>query len=367
MRNDRHGTMSGIAALTLLLAAGCSGGAGGANGGLGGLTPKNELSRSVSDLQNHNALTATLAVDATAADLVAASRVGGSASSGMTAQQAALIAGASISFELKAPAGKTLAQISGTNGGAVDVIVHLDGADVVEFRIVGGSVYVHTDAPKIVQILGKPASVLTNLENQLPPAFSFVRAAIQGQWLSVSKADAGALVQRFGAAASPNATQRQAFITTLRNALLANVTVTRSGSTSAGDHLVLTGSVRTIVSGVFDAYRSMLGNNPLFSRFSKTQIPDRDVALDAYVQGGSLSQLSLNLLQFAPASQAAALAGKHIAASVSLLTSGADINAPGSSTPLNLTALLAGLSGIFGSGASNSSSVTATAAPLTGG
>lgn len=331
-----------------LVAAGCGGGNG--NSALSSKSPKQELTASVDALSNSDRLTATFKLDATADQLKTLAQKGGGSVSSQDEQILKLLSGGHITFAEVAANGHKLSDYTSKNpptqAPSVDVTVNADNDNLVEFRSVGGSLYARADVNKIVEITHQDPAKLAQLQSRVPPQYSFIRDALAGKWLQVSSADLKSLEQQFGAGSQGQQMQlQQQLAAKFRDALNKDVTVTRSGSTDQGDHLVLTGNAKTLYGDLTSAFTALPGGQQLSSG-GLSKVPDRTVTLDAYVKDSKLSGLSLDLNQFLSPQEKAKLGSTKVPPVVLDFSDTADdISAPQGATKVDLQQIFSGLLG----------------------
>jgi hypothetical protein len=262
-----------------------------------------------------------------------------------------------------------LANVTSTTPAAVDFTIVTGGSTLAEFRVVDGNLYARADLSTIASWAGQS---LSTLQGQLSTAPSQVRtwlqAAINGDWLELSKqqltAVDGLLQQRAsastGAAGSLTPAQAKQLVQEIesvtKGVFVKDVSVADKGATSKGEELVLTADARTsltdIVNGVLPILQRIypsLSASMSASQLQQglTQVPHRNVTADAFVSNGSLSELSLDVLQFAPPNTPN-IAGQHMTVVYDFTPNTGAVTAPSGATQLDLTSLLSALGGSMG-------------------
>jgi hypothetical protein len=143
--------------------AGCGGGSsGGSTGGSGtnssSSAPRTELTNAITALGNGSALDATLKLGATGSQLRSFARQQ-DPSSKMTPAQANALATAQVEFEVTAPSGKTLGDLSNSSsGGAANFTVSDQGSSVLTIRGVNHVLYFQVALKNLLDKLGKSAT-----------------------------------------------------------------------------------------------------------------------------------------------------------------------------------------------------------------
>ncbi|MHB8449753.1 MAG: hypothetical protein ACYDAQ_04775 [Mycobacteriales bacterium] len=353
----RRGATAVLAAGLAFTAAAC--GSSG-NSPTSSLTPPKELSVGAGALLSGSALSGSfqLAISATTLQDLSA-RTGGSAVPTAIAQ---LVTGGSIQFAVRTTNGATLASLA-KSGNSTQALgnedlsfsVNAGGSPLVQVEIVGGDLYARAAVQQILTLAHVSPSKLAFLNNPaLPPSLNFLHAAAAGDWLQLPLTGLTQLLHQVAPSAASSSTTSQ--LRQMLNQIFSqDLTVTRVGSSSLGDHLVVTGSAQTVLSGFLGALKSTVPSNPVFNKLNPSNIPNRTVTVDAYVKGGVLHELSLDLIQFAPASQQAKLAGQTAPITLTLSQSAPSITAPSSYTTVNIASILSGLLGAAGAAAGSSS------------
>lgn len=331
----RSFTTAGLVAGVIAAAAGCGNSGSSTAGGARG-----QFDSAITALANSDAVTAVLRLDATAAQLEALPNP-------PNARTAQLIVSANVTIEVKTVNGAPLSSVKPPQTADADVQVTVAGNPLVEVRSVANTLYARADVPALLQIAGKSASALTPLESRIPPSLTWAHAALSGDWISL---DLSTLRSLLGGGASPSTAQSTQLLNQLRAVLDRDVTFTNKGNTALGDHIVLSGSIRQIGTDIYNLFAAQLSKLPLGSSslgsLNPSRLPNRTVSLDAYVQNGVLSELSLDLSQFAPQR-----VPQHIPLVIDFSTTGSAISAPAGAVPVDLSGLGSLFSGLGGSGA----------------
>lgn len=303
-------------------------------GGSGGSdnSPKGELVAGIGSLSDSSVLTTTVRLDTTAAELQALARGSGDS---LDKASAAALAAARIAIETKRQGGHGAFALTGLAG----------DASLLELRVVDNTIYLHGDVRGILALIHK-RKLFANLKAETANMPSFVQAAIAGKWVSL---DAGALsgLAGGGTSSSSSAAKGPKLLADLKDIVDRDVTVTKVGTDSRGDHLRLTGDAAKLARDLRSSVStSVPGGAVLSQRLPSGPVQHRKVILDAWVNDGALTELSLDLLQFGD--KADAPAGATLPLLVTFDRSGADITPPTGSVPVDLTqlgALVGALSG----------------------
>lgn len=307
-----------VVAVSAVLVAPACGGSGSSGTSA---TPKGELVSAVSSLADSDELTTALQLQTTAAKLKALAAASGDK---LSTDAANAIASAQIVIEGKGTGKDKAFALRGVDGGKT----------LLQLRVVSGTLYVQGDLAGAFALAHKE-NILANLQAQAKSLPAFVQAFVAGKWVSLSSDALKAIAGQVGAPTStPSAGPK--LLSDLRDVLDRDVTVRREGSDSQGDHLVLSGNTRTLLTDLRKSIEtSVPGGNVFGSKLAPTDVPSRTVTLDAWVKDGALSELSLDLAQFSDK----APAGTTLPLTLTFEQSSEDITAPSGATPVDLTQL----------------------------
>lgn len=313
--------------------------------------PKGKLSASVSNLTDSDALTVTLKLEASAAALQQLAR---SQKQTLSAADAQAIAGLNVIFATKTTNGQKLSAIKpgSSNSANVSVQVVDSGRSLAELRVVDGNLYLKGDVRTILNLAHRSATY-AQLQARAQKLPGFVQALIAGKWVSLSGDALKGLASQFGVtpSQSPGTSQSQKLLSDLRGIIDRDVTVSPHGSDSRGDHLVVSGNIRTLATDLMTSVQSAVpGGAALGNQLKPQKVPSRVVTVDTWVKDGKLAEVSLDLLQFAQPGQAPA--GAHVPLALTFSGTADDISAPSGATAVDLSQL-GSLLGAFGGGASS--------------
>ena len=319
MRRTTSRLACAVALSASLVAAGC---------GNGTSTPKNphdELVAGLSALSKSDVLTTTLKLDTTPTQLQQIAQLSGSTLSTQAAQG---IASAQLVIESK----RGDAQHKAFSVRAVD-----GGTTLVELRYVAKSLYLQANVQSILQLANKPNALqsIQSQASQLPP---FLTALLGGKWVSLSSETLSAIGGQLGASGSTSSSNNAKLLADLQSAFRKDVTAKKVGSDSKGDHLTLTADGKTVLTDFVTAVQNDVPTaSTLTGRFQPSKIPSRNITLDAWVKDGAVSEIELDLAQFAPPGKAPS--GTHLPIVLAFDKSGSDITAPSGATAVDLSQL----------------------------
>ena len=312
--------------------------------------PKGELTASVKNLGQSESLTATLKLEIAPADLQA---LAGSDGDKLSAADAQAISSAQLIVQAHTTNGKDIADLKpgDKNSTAVSIRGVSKGHTYIELRVVNGDLYIQGDVKGILDLAHK-SKTYTEVKARAASLPTFVKALVNGEWVSLSGAAAQGLAGQFGVQAgqSNSDAQSKKMLDDLQALLRKDVTVTKIGSDDRGDHLRLTGNAKTIANDAYQTFASAVpGGGAALSQAKPQNVPSKKVTVDAWVKDGVLSEISIDLGQFADPGDPAA--GKHLPIALAFDQEGDSIEKPSGAVPIDLTqlgALMGGLSGSTG-------------------
>jgi hypothetical protein len=321
-----------VVAATLVGAVAC--GQAGGSASPSTKSPSTELRSAVSGLGDAHVLTGTVQLHASAQTLRDLAKASGEK---LPSGIPTLITGSKAVTEIAAPDGKKISELAAhpASTGKFRFALTTDGGKIVQVRAVAKRLYLRADVDKIAKLAGAD---LNRLRSRVPDGYGWAQAALHGRWVSL---DLAALQGQAGGALKTPSPQASAHsLRGLRQALVKDVTVRRTGRAGGADHLVLSGNVRTIGHDLLGALRRMspqAGNLPIHTG----NLPNKKAHVDAYVADGTLKALSLDLAQFAGGRDDAALHGRHLPLRVDFARSGGDITKPSGATAVDPRQLMA--------------------------
>jgi hypothetical protein len=221
-----------------------------------------------------------------------------------------------------------------------ETIINVGGdTNAIETRMVNRTLYLRLDAAGLLKAIGKSPSELQSTAKQAKAAgLKFVGPALAGKWLSVAGADklagqSGLLTQ--GSSQQKNA--RDAFL----QRLLSSATVTTVGTDSAGTHMAINVPARQAYAGFRDMFSNLGGGMPPGLNLpDPSSVPDKNIKVDAWVRDGKLTQLEIDLRQFAALGGQPLPAGVHVLAlRMTIHDFTGTIEAPAGAVPVDIKQL----------------------------
>ena len=350
MRGRSSSLVAAGSTVAAIVLAGC--GTGSSSGHAVPKDPKGELTASVSNLGDSDTLGATLKLDIPPAVLQQLARSQGDQ---LTAGDAAAVSGAQLVIEAKTTNGKNLADLKSSDKNATAVAIRAisNGHTYLEMRVLSGDLYLQGDVKGFLGLIHK-AKTYDEVKARAATLPDFVKALVNGQWVSLNGAAAQSVAGQFGVQTGSQSGDKQGqaakMLDDLKSLLNKDVTVTRLGSDDRGDHLRLSGNAKTLVNDAYQSFSTAVPGGAALSQAKPQKVPSRVVTVDAWVKDGVLSEISIDLGQFLDKKQAAA-ASRPLPITLTFTQQGDDITKPNGVTPIDLTQL-GSLFGALSSGAS---------------
>lgn len=244
--------------------------------------PKDAVTTALESLSEAEGMTVTLSLVADASDLVELSE------GSLTEEQADQIVESSITV-----AGNNAENVEDSQAEVTADVAGVDNA--VEIRVVGSTLYARAEVEALADTFGADTSQLDAVAQQASAqGMDFVGPALEGEWIGLEGLDQ--LTQAAGVSQELTDQQRK-LQRELVNALEQSSRMSFEGSDDAGDHVVATISVRDAYEGFAEAMQGLgQAGAPLPPT---SQIPDENVQVDLWVDGGELTQVEFDFLQLA--------------------------------------------------------------------
>jgi hypothetical protein len=264
-----------IVAAACLVLAGCGG-----SSGAGG--PQETLDTALEHLREAPGITARVTLRSTPESLQALAADG---SKSLSLEDARKILDSSLT-------------VSGSNSddpaeASSRIVVEAAGRNSLEVRVVDQTLYVQADVPYLLETFGQPPAAAQAFVQQATAAgLSFVGPFVEGRWIALQGFDR--FMQQSGNE-TPSAEQKKA-LDDLLEALRSSASVTSAGEDPAGEHLVVRVNLRDVARHVADA-AGALGQSVPTGGLAPEGVPDKEVALDLWVQDDSVSRIEFDLLQ----------------------------------------------------------------------
>ncbi|MFI1096273.1 hypothetical protein [Streptomyces sp. NPDC020917] len=284
-------------------------------------TPQGKVKNAFEKLGNQNTLTLSLGFDGSADDIYNALK----GEDDFTRDNAKLLSSLHLSLSVSSQKSVgLLGKADGKSGKDSAVAFSLSSDDskdgLAEIRYVGQKAYLRVDLKGLEKLSpsGKssPLDQFLAQSDQLPSSLASVKAALNGQWVSLDPNAFQEFAKSLGgasgssdSAASPlsglpggpkldAATQKQ-IAAALKKALATNVTYKDLGSRDGADHVEVTAPARQLASALSDSLTPALKDLPGYDAKSldPAKVPDKKLSVDVAIKGGSLSAITFDVAQ----------------------------------------------------------------------
>jgi hypothetical protein len=177
-----------------------------------------------------------------------------------------------------------------------EMVIDIAG-ELIEAKQVEEVLYIRVDGRELIEKYGSEADIEAGLA-EMPPQFEWLNVLVDGEWVALTGAQA--LQEQFGMP-SPDAETQNKLTSDLTAAIEANSEVRSEGAEDAGDHLVATVQVRPLFESLTEAFGDLgaLTGVPGAQLPPATEIPDEQVDIHFWVEDGDLTQIELDITQFA--------------------------------------------------------------------
>jgi hypothetical protein len=265
-----------------LLLAACGG------DGVGG-DPKQALADAFRRLGRAEGLTVTLTAQSTPESLQALAQTEGDR---LEPEIAAKILSSSVTFSGKSTTDPSEAQSEMTANVA-------GNEDAVEMKVISNTLYVRADVRALLETFDQdPASIEPFVQQAEASGLDFVRPAVDGEWLSISGLDA--MQEQFGMGQpTPSAAELERVFDGFAQEIEDKATVTEGDVDGPGAHLIVEIGARELVDSFLNLARELGQALPPNAFPSTSDVPDRTIRVDTWVEDDFVRQIELDILQFA--------------------------------------------------------------------
>ena len=271
-----------------------------------------KVQNAVDKLDGHKGATAQLSIDASADQIWAALK----SESGFSRSDATTLAGLRLTTTLSSD--KPLKDVKPTDTmGGVGLQLSTDAGrtQAVEVRFVNKVVYLRADIKTLVGLGGAAsASDLAGLNSllgqadSLPASLGSVKAALQGQWISIdpqSFLDFAKSLDKSGGSPIPvppiptfDAATQQQVQSALSSAIKENAKFADAGSKDGVDHVTVTLAAGKAIRQLATGLKPLTKQIPELPLSKLDTAPDKNVTLDLAIKNGDLSGVTIDLAQF---------------------------------------------------------------------
>ncbi|MGW3915862.1 hypothetical protein ACWEBX_30690 [Streptomyces sp. NPDC005070] len=296
-------TAVGCTAVLLTAAAAC--------GTVQNLTAGQKVDHAVSRLGEQKSLAFQLDLDADAAAIDTIAGEDGSDES-LPPEFAKFVSGLRVDVSVKSR--KALADSGEKDLVGTSMTITGTGGVLVEYRIIGDLMYYRTDMKAVGQAVGVPMPTA----DDLPPSQKALKKVLEGDWVKVNTKDleqagkaAGGGPKGAAGGGEVDAKTQKKVLDAVRGVIGHKVTFRTKGGADGVEHVIATGNVRDLLTGVFDELRPLQGDLPAGAELPSAKdlkdAPNRKAAVDFTLKNGDLRQIRVDLAVLADSPQKAKL------------------------------------------------------------
>ncbi|MES4904511.1 MULTISPECIES: hypothetical protein [unclassified Streptomyces] len=276
-------------------------------GAIENISAGKKLENAADKLGERRSLSMELDLDATPEQLIALSK-SDSAAESMTREEAEALAGMKVSVAVQAK--KPLAEAKDKDLVATRVKLSGPDGDLAEYRVMGKTAYVRMDMRAFGELTGEPVPSADEMPDSMPGGKA-LRQILDGGWVKIDTAEMEKAREEFGAGGGKKASGEpeltpgtsKKITKALKKLFAREVTIKDEGRRDGADHLVATGPVRTLVTGIFDELRPFTDEIPgaedLPTAKDFKDLPNKKIAVDFAIKNGALAGASADLAPLA--------------------------------------------------------------------
>lgn len=176
------------------------------------------------------------------------------------------------------------------------------GGVLLEYRIIGDFMYYRSDMKAIGEAMGIPMPSA----DDLPPSQKELKKVLEGDWVKVDTKE----LERVGKAAGGDskgaagdgeidAKTQKKVLDAVRGVIGHKVTFRTKGGADGVEHVVASGNVRDLLTGVFDKLRPLQGDLPAGAELPSAKdlkdAPNKKASVDFTLKNGDLRQIKVDL------------------------------------------------------------------------
>jgi len=281
-----------------------------------GTTPQDKVGNAFTKLGDQKSLTLGASLDATADQIYAVLK-----GDDFTHDTASALAALHATFSVAAD--KPLSQATDDDSGSYGFQLSSDAAgkqNLAEVRSVDQQLYLRFDLKALQKLApdtsgdGGSGTSLADLNelldsvDQLPSSAGALKAAVDGEWISVDPATLTSFAQTFGdltgsgssSGSGLDAQSTQQLVTAFEDALTHNAKFTDLGSSGGADHVQVSVPAQQFAGELKTSLASVAGDLPGFDAADLDgldDVPNRTVTADVAIKDGSVSGITFDLAQ----------------------------------------------------------------------
>ncbi|WP_277439530.1 hypothetical protein [Streptomyces sp. SPB162] len=281
-----------------------------------------KVKNAVDRLGEQKAVTATVAFDATEAQIWAAMK----GEDDFTKDDAKMLAG--LHARLGVSSDKPLKDAAATqdakggmgDGSSFSFQLTSDAAgkqNLIEVRAVDKKVYLRADVKALSALGGDKGGDRAGIDgflgsaDKLPPSLDVVKDALTGKWISLDPQVFTEFSKTLGGdkslgksplpvpdPSSLDAKTQQQLVDAVKQAIAQNAKFTDKGSTDGVDHVIMTVPAGQTAKDLAKGFAPLEKQIPGFKAPDPGKVPAKDLAVDLSIKDGMLSGISLDVAQF---------------------------------------------------------------------
>ncbi|MFB7469639.1 hypothetical protein [Kitasatospora sp. NPDC056184] len=276
------------------------------------LSAADKVSTAFDKLGRGKSFSAKLSVEATADQIEA---FGAATGEKIDKESAAALSAVSLSVAVSAD--KPLKDVKPSKGAdgtaaadaSLSTSVALTGkgdASLFELRQIGNRAYARADLPSFARLVGEDPSAVKELTKDLPAT---LKGALEGTWVSFDTKElkgAGGASGTGANGASPTPTLdpklSDGLAASLKDILSHDLSFEDKGKQDGKERITVTAPARKLADDLLKAFEPLTKEIPDLGKLPKTapkDVPDRNLALDLFLDGGALSAVTFDLAQLA--------------------------------------------------------------------
>ncbi|WFB07989.1 hypothetical protein LRS74_13685 [Streptomyces sp. LX-29] len=259
---------------------------------------------------------------------------------------------ADLRFTFSATAKKPLAEAGEKDMVGAGLSIGIGDSELAEYRVVDEMAYYRLDVKKFGELIGFPTPSAEDIDALVPEDESKgIKAVLTGGWVKLDTKELKEAGEAGGAAKDEKKADKaeKKLLDGLRKLFDREITIKDKGSRDGAQHLVATGPVRTLLTGMVDKLRTYAKDMPGGSDGLPTDedlkgLPNKKISIDFAVKNGELAGATTDLAPLIDDLKK----GEKFGLSVTF-GEGNKITAPSGATQIHLEDLAAGFGfGPFG-------------------
>ncbi|WP_274911331.1 hypothetical protein [Streptomyces sp. WZ-12] len=181
------------------------------------------------------------------------------------------------------------------------------GQPVVDVRSDGKTMYQRMDFQRLAKLTPQGSANLTRQQGELDKLPSPLKEMMSGQWVAYDVKDFEEFAKKkqpgpgTGPATQLKVEDQKKVMDAFEKAFIDNADLKDAGSKGGADHVTATVPAKKAMTALAEGLEPLAEKNPSLGSLkdSVEDVPEKDITLDIAIQDGTVSELTLNLAQFA--------------------------------------------------------------------